>query len=213
MTFGYDTAVAFATDAIDRLHTTAEAHHRVMVVEVMGRHTGWIALYSGIAGGADVILIPEIPFDLAKVAVRIKERDHWGARFSIVVVAEGAYPAGGVRSVVTPRSDTALERLGGMGELVCRELQVLTGKESRFVVLGHLQRGGSPLSYDRVLATRFGNHAVELLQRGEFGVMVALRSPDIVSVPLESVVGRTRTVPIGGDVVRTARNMGISFGD
>ena len=213
MTFGFDTAVSFATDAIDRLHTTAEAHHRVMVVEVMGRYTGWIALYSGIAGGADVILIPEIPFDLTKVAARILEREKHGARFSIVVAAEGAYPAGGTRTVRAAATESSLERLGGVGEQVSRALEGLTGKESRHVVLGHLQRGGAPSSYDRVLATRFGSFAVELVQQREFGVMVALRSPDIVSVKLDCVVGRTRTVPIHGDVVRTARHIGICFGD
>jgi 6-phosphofructokinase 1 len=213
MTFGFDTAVAFATDAIDRLHTTAEAHHRIMVLEVMGRYAGWIALYSGIGGGADVVLIPEIPFDMKKVADHIMERDRWHARFSIVVVAEGAYPAGGSRSVVAEANAQKLERLGGMAGLVSHDLEKLTKKESRFVVLGHLQRGGSPTSYDRVLATRFGSFAVELVERGEFGVMVALRSPDIVSVSLECIVGKTRNVPVNGDVVRTARHMGISFGD
>lgn len=213
MTFGFDTAVAFATDALDRLHTTAEAHHRVMVTEVMGRYAGWIALYSGIAGGADVVLIPEIPFDLKKVAQRILERERHGARFSIVVVAEGASASGEGRSVVEEASASRLERLGGIAEQVARGLEPLTGKESRHVVLGHLQRGGSPSSYDRVLATRFGSLAVELIQRREFGVMVALKSPDIVAVPLDCVVGRTRNVPPMGDVVRTARNLGISFGD
>ena len=213
MTFGFDSAVAFATEAIDRLHTTAESHHRVMVVEVMGRYAGWIALYAGIAGGADIVLIPEIPFDLQKVAGRILERESWGARFSIVVIAEGAHPVGGSRSVVAKGTADRVERLGGIGEQVAAGIEELTGKESRFVVLGHLQRGGSPLAYDRMLATRFGAFAVELLQRGEFGVMTALRSPDIVAVPLECVVGRTRTVPLDGDVIRTGRSVGISFGD
>jgi 6-phosphofructokinase 1 len=212
-TFGFDTAVSIATEAIDRLHSTAESHNRVIVVEVMGRHTGWIAVMSGIAGGADVILIPEIPFDLKKVAHRILEREQRGARFSIVVVAEGASAAGEARSIVEAGSESRLERLGGIAEQVALGLEPLTGKESRHVLLGHLQRGGSPTSYDRVLATRFGSLAVELIQRREFGVMVALRSPDIVAVPLELVVGRTRNVPAMGDVVRTARNLGISFGD
>ena len=213
MTFGFDSAVSFATEAIDRLHTTAEAHHRVMVVEVMGRYAGWIALYSGIGGGADVVLIPEVPFDLAKVAHRIREREAWGARFSVVVVAEGAYPTGGERSIVAKGTADRVERLGGIGERVAQELETLTGKETRFVVLGHLQRGGPPTAYDRVLATRFGSFAVELMMRREFGVMVALKSPEIVAVPLENVVGHTRTVPVHGDVMCTARNMGISFGD
>ena len=143
MTFGFDSAVAFATDAIDRLHTTAEAHHRVMVVEVMGRYAGWIALYAGLAGGADVVLIPEIPFNLEQVAERIRERDRWGARFSIVVAAEGATPIGGTRSLVAEGTAHRLERLGGIAELVARDLERLTGKEARHVVLGHLQRGGA----------------------------------------------------------------------
>jgi 6-phosphofructokinase 1 len=213
MTFGFDSAVAFATDAIDRLHTTAEAHHRVMVVEVMGRYAGWIALYAGIAGGADVVLIPEIPFVPERVAERIRERDTWGARFSIVVAAEGAMPVGGNRTVVEEGTAHRLERLGGIADLVARDLERLTGKETRHVVLGHLQRGGPPTAYDRMLATRFGSFAVELIQAGQFGVMTALRSPDIVAVPLECVVGKTRTVPLGGDIMRTARSLGISFGD
>jgi 6-phosphofructokinase 1 len=213
MTFGFDSAVAFATDAIDRLHTTAEAHHRVMAVEVMGRYAGWIALYAGMAGGADIVLIPEIPFDLDKVAAHIRERERWGARFSIVVVAEGAHPIGGSRAILTEGTADRVERLGGMGAMVSAGLEKLTGKECRHVVLGHLQRGGGPTSYDRVLATRFGAFAVELLRRGESGVMTALHSPDIVAVPLDRVVGRTRTVPPDGDVVRAARHVGISFGD
>jgi 6-phosphofructokinase 1 len=213
MTFGFDTAVDFATHAIDRLHSTAAAHKRVMVVEVMGRYAGWIALYSGIAGGADVVLIPEIPYDLEKVAAHVLEREKWGARFSIVVVAEGAHPVGGERIVRVEATPGRVERLGGIGEQICQDLAQLTGKEARHVVLGHLQRGGSPSSYDRVLATRFGSHAVELIKRSEFGVMTALRAPNIISIPLEEVVGRTRRVPPDGDVVRSARNVGVSFGD
>jgi len=212
-TFGFDTAVSFATEAIDRLHTTAEAHHRIMVVEVMGRYAGWIALYAGVAGGADVILIPEIPFDLQKVAQRIRERDHLGARFSIVVAAEGAKPIGGKTTVLKEAHGEYVERLGGVAGIVSSELEKLTGKESRSVVLGHLQRGGAPTSFDRVLATRFGARAVELLMEGTFGHMVAFHPPDIVSVPLEKVVGRTRNVPPDFDVIRAARSMGISLGD
>jgi 6-phosphofructokinase 1 len=212
-TFGFDTAVGFATDAIDRLHTTAEAHHRVMVVEVMGRYAGWIALYAGVAGGADVILIPEIPFDLEKVAEQVRNRDAFGARFSIVVVAEGAKPIGGAVSLVKSASGEYSERLGGVAVRLTSDLETLTGKEARTVVLGHLQRGGSPTSFDRLLATRFGARAVELLLEGTFGHMVAFQPPDIVSVPLERIVGRTRNVPIDFDVVRTARAMGISLGD
>jgi phosphofructokinase-like protein len=212
-TFGFDTAVAFATHAIDRLHTTAEAHHRIMVVEVMGRYAGWIALYAGVAGGADVILIPEIPFDLDRVAGRIRQRERFGARFSIVVVAEGAHPAGGSRSVVEAGNAAVAERLGGMGARVATELEELTGKETRYVVLGHLQRGGAPTSFDRMLATRFGAHAVELIIRRKLGSMVAFHPPNIEDVPLERVVGRTRTVPLDFDVIRAARAMNISLGD
>jgi ATP-dependent phosphofructokinase / diphosphate-dependent phosphofructokinase len=211
--FGFDTAVNFATDAIDRLHTTAEAHHRVMVTEVMGRYAGWIALYAGVAGGADVILIPEIPFRLPCVADRIIERERWGAQFSIVVVAEGAKPQGGKASVLKEAGDGRAERLGGMGNQVAEALEELTGKETRNVVLGHLQRGGTPTSYDRVLATRFGGRVVECVRDGEFGKMVAFQPPEIVTVPLEKVVGRQKLVPLDFDLVRTAKAMGVSFGE
>ena len=212
-TFGFDTAVAFATEAIDRLHTTAEAHHRVIVVEVMGRYAGWIALYSGVAGGADVILIPEIPYDIEKVARHIRDRDHMGARFSIVVAAEGAKPIGGTASVLKKAEGAFVERLGGCGAVIAREIEELTHKEARSVVLGHLQRGGAPTSFDRILATRFGARAVEVLMEGKFDHMVAFHPPNIVAVPLEKIVGRTRTVPPDFDVIRTARAMKISMGD
>jgi len=212
-TFGFDSAVAFATDAIDRLHVTAEAHHRVIVVEVMGRYAGWIALYSGVAGGADVVLIPEIPYDVEKVARRIRDRDHMGARFSIVVAAEGAKPVGGKATLLKAAEGAFVERLGGVAALLAVDLEKLTGKETRSVVLGHLQRGGAPTSFDRILATRFGARAVELLMEGKFDHMVAFHPPDIVAVPLAHVVGRTRTVPPDFDVLRTARAMGISLGD
>ncbi len=211
--FGFDTAVAFATDAIDRLHTTAEAHRRIMVVEVMGRHAGWIALYAGVAGGADAILIPEIPFDVALVAERLRDRDRWGARFSIVVVAEGAYPRGGSLSLIEEASPGHVARLGGVGAQVCEALARVTGKETRSVVLGHLQRGGAPTSFDRVLATRFGGKAVELIKRGEVGTMVAFDPPDIVSRRLSDVVGRIKTVPMDSDLLLTAKALGVSFGD
>jgi 6-phosphofructokinase 1 len=213
MTFGFDTAVNFATDMIDRLHSTAEAHHRIMVVEVMGRYAGWIALYAGIAGGADVVLIPEVPFDLEKVVARLEERERLGARFSIVVVAEGAFPAGGTHTILSAGSPEKVERLGGVGELIAIALEHMLKKETRYVVLGHLQRGGTPSAYDRVLATRFGSFAVELLLKRQFGVMTALHSPDIVAVPLERVTGQTRQVPIDADIIRTARNVGIALGD
>ena len=212
-TFGFDTAVSFATEAIDRLHTTAEAHHRVMTVEVMGRYAGWIALYAGVAGGADVILIPEIPFQMEKVVHQILTRDRFGARISIVVAAEGARPVGGNVSLIKEAKGEYVERLGGVGALIARDIEQRTGKETRNVVLGHLQRGGAPTSFDRTLATRFGARAVELLLDGQFGHMVAFHPPDIVAVPLEKVVGRTRSVPLDFDVIRTARAMGISLGD
>jgi ATP-dependent phosphofructokinase / diphosphate-dependent phosphofructokinase len=211
--FGFDTAVAFATDAIDRLHTTAEAHRRIIVVEVMGRYAGWIALHAGVAGGADAILIPEIPFDISRVAARLRERDKWGAKFSIVVVAEGACPVGGSRALVSEAHAGYAERLGGMGALVCDALARETGKETRSVVLGHLQRGGAPTSFDRVLATRFGGKAVELVKRGDFGTMVAYAPPDIIARRLDDVVGKTKTVPMNSDLLLTARALGVTLGD
>ncbi len=211
--FGFDTAVSFATDALDRLHTTAEAHHRVMVAEVMGRYAGWIALYAGVAGGADAILIPEIPFDIEVVSKRIRARDKWGARFSIVVVAEGAVAKDGKRALIQEAHGGTVERLGGIGSQVAARLGELTGKETRSVVLGHLQRGGAPTSFDRTLATRFGGMAVQLLLDGHFDQMVAFHPPNIVGVPLENVVGRTRNVPLESDVIATARALGVTFGD
>lgn len=211
--FGFDTAVSFATDAIDRLHTTAEAHRRIMVVEVMGRNAGWIALHAGVAGGADVVLIPEIPYDVEKVVECIRARDGRGARFSIVVVAEGAIQKGGKASLVVPASAGHQERLGGAGIAVARQLEDLAGKETRHVVLGHLQRGGAPTAFDRTLATRFGGKAVELLMNGQFGKMVANNPPDLVPIPLGDVVGRTKTVPLDYDLLLTAKSLAISFGD
>jgi phosphofructokinase-like protein len=211
--FGFDTAVNFATDAIDRLHTTAESHHRVMVVEVMGRYAGWIALHAGVAGGADVILIPEIPFDLEIIGARLREREAWGARFSIVVAAEGARPTGGQVSHVTSGDAATAARLGGLSARLAKEIEAMTGKETRYVVLGHLQRGGTPTSYDRVLATRLGGKAVECLVTGEFGKMVAHQPPDVVTVPLQDVVGKQKRVPLDFDLLRAARALGISFGD
>ena len=211
--FGFDTAVAFATDAIDRLHTTAEAHHRIMVVEVMGRYAGWIALYAGVAGGADAILIPEIPFDIEIVAERLRARDKWGAKFSIVVVAEGAFPKDGKTTLLEAGGVGKAERLGGIGAQTCEALATLTGKETRSVVLGHLQRSGAPTSFDRALATRFGGKAVELVQQGQFGTMVAFAPPDIIARPLADVVGKTKTVPMDSDLLLTARALGVTFGD
>ena len=211
--FGFDTAVAFAADAIDRLHTTAEAHKRIMVVEVMGRYAGWIALQAGIAGGADAILLPEIPYDAEKVAAAIRRRESFGAKFSIVVVAEGAKPIGGNLTIREEARGGYVERLGGVGIIVAEQLEEMTGRESRCVVLGHLQRGGGPTAFDRVLATRFGGAAVELIRRGVFGKMVANNPPDIVPIPLADVVGRTKTVPLDSDLLKTARAIGVSVGD
>lgn len=206
-TFGFDTALQVATDAIDRLHTTAQSHNRVMVLEVMGRHAGWIAVHSGIAGGADIILIPEIPFDINVVAEKIMEREQSGHTFSIVVAAEGAYPRGGQALY------KAGGRLGGVGNLISEQLEQITGKDTRCVVLGHLQRGGPPTPYDRILATRFGAAAVNALHNGIVGEMVALRAQEITTVPLEEVVGHIKTVRPHNDLIRTARGIGVSFGD
>lgn len=206
-TFGFDTALLVATDAIDRLHTTAASHDRVMVLEVMGRHVGWIALHAGIAGGADVILIPEIPFDTQIVADKILERERNGSLFSIVVVSEGAYPKGGQPLYANGG------RLGGVGFMLTDQLGELTGKDCRCVVLGHLQRGGSPTPYDRLLSTRYGAAAVNAIHNGISGEMVALRAQEIVTVPLEEATGHLKTVRPHNDLIRTARGMGVTFGD
>ena len=212
ITFGFDTAVSFATSCLDRLQSTAESHRRVMVVEVMGRYAGWIALNVGISGSADAILIPEIPYDLKKVAARIQEAEARGKKYAIIVVAEGAQPLGGNRSVV--QKDVGREeRLGGIGEKVAAELSVLTGKETRAVVLGHLLRGGTPTTFDRLISLRFGAAAVRALEEGQAGVMVALDPPDVRYVPLQDVVRGLKVVPIDSDSVITARDLGISFGD
>jgi len=211
-TFGFDTAVEVATEGIDRLFTTATSHSRLFVVEVMGRYAGWIGLHAGMAAAAHAILIPEIPFDLRAVADMIRRREARGARFAIIVVAEGASPAGGERSVIG-RSVGQAERLGGIGSWVASELERLTGKEARTVVLGHLLRGGTPTSLDRLLGLRFGTAAVRALEDGRDGVMVALRSNEIGLVPLAEAVSRMRTVPLDGDTVQAARDLGISFGD
>jgi 6-phosphofructokinase 1 len=212
ITFGFDTARSFTTECLDRLHTTAASHQRVIVMEVMGRYAGWIALESGISGSADAILIPEIPFDLNIVADRIKQRDQEGSNYSIVIVAEGAKPKGGDVSVVSREAGRA-ERLGGIGEKVADELQKLTGKETRLVVLGHLLRGGSPTSFDRLIALRFGAAAVRALEEGQRSVMVALDPPTVKYVPLEEATRRMKTVPLDSDVILTARDLGICFGD
>ena len=209
-TFGFDTAVGIATEAIDRLHTTAEAHERVMVVEVMGRHAGFIALHAGLAGSADVILIPEIPFDIEKVCEKVRRREEEGRHFSIVVVAEGALPRGGQPAFLDPEH----KRLGGIAERVARDIEKRTGKETRSLVLGHLQRGGSPTTFDRLLGLRFGAAAVRLIAEGKFGCMVALTPPrGVAAVPLEQALSQPRRVQLDSDAVVTARDLGVSFGD
>ena len=211
-TFGFDSAVSFATECIDRLHSTAQAHGRVMVVEVMGRYAGWIALNSGVSAGAHAILIPEIPYDLARVARALRERFHQGRNYALVVVAEGALPRGGSRSVLE-REHGRAERLGGVGNKVARDLQAMLGRESRCVVLGHLLRGGSPTTFDRLLSLRFGAAAVRALAEGRSGVMVALDPPTVRYVPLDEATRRMKTVPLDSDTVVTARELGIAFGD
>ena len=212
VTFGFDTAVSFAVECLDRLHTTAASHRRVLIVEVMGRYAGWIALEAGVGGSADVILIPEIPFDLKKVASKIMERQKSGSSFSIVVVAEGAVPKGGSVTVMAKEVGRA-ERLGGIGEKITEELQELTGKETRLVVLGHLLRGGSPTANDRLIALRFGAAAVRALEEGQNGVMVALDPPTVKYVPLVDATKRMKNVPLDCDTMLTARDLGVSFGD
>lgn len=213
MTFGFDSAVACATDALDRLRTTAQSHDRVMVLEVMGRYTGWIAAHAGIAGGGDVILIPEIPFCYESICARIAERESEGKRFTLVVVAEGAREEGKDYTTSGAAEKNREARLGGIGTIVAAEIQKRTGKETRVCVLGHLQRGGAPTTFDRLLCTRFGAKAVQLVAEKKYGYMVALKSPDTVEVKISEAIGRLRTVSLDGDIVQTARALGISFGD
>jgi len=212
-TFGFDTAVNTALEAIDRLHTTAESHDRVIVLEVMGRDAGFIALHSGLAGSADVILIPEIPYDIMKVCQKIERRDKVGRHFSIVVVAEGAFPKGGNVHLIGESLPGESRRLGGLCEPIAREITRITGKETRSMVLGHLQRGGMPTGYDRLLATRFGGAAVRAVADQKWGHMVALQSPDIVTIPIEEALREPKRVNPLHDTVMTARACGISFGD
>ena len=211
-TFGFSSAVSFATECIDRLHMTAQAHRRILVVEVMGRYAGWIALHTGIAGQADAILIPETPYDICKVADHLRKVTNGARQHAIVVVAEGAKPLGGDVTVKS-REPGRVERLGGIGETVAEELQQLTGKETRAVVLGHLLRGGSPNAQDRLLGLGFGANAVYALSHGMNGVMVALKPPKVDFVPLEEAVAQLRLVPLDGEAVLGARTLGICFGD
>jgi 6-phosphofructokinase 1 len=213
-TFGFDTAVATATDAIDKLRYTAAAHERIFVVEVMGRYAGWIALNSGASGSADAILIPEIPFDIEKVCARLAENERHGKRWGIVVAAEGATPKGGAMVTRAPAAEGRTEVvLGGIAEQVAAEIARRTGKETRSLVLGHLQRGGSPTTFDRQLALRFGAAAVRLIAEGHRNVMVAFRPPEMVAVPIPDVISKTKRVPVDSDGILTCRDLGISFGD
>lgn len=213
VTFGFATAVVTATEAIDKLHTTAASHHRVMVLEVMGRYVGWIALESGVAGGADVILIPEIPYDIDAVCSKIIHRRSRGSTFSIVVVAEGAYPKGGSISLLNPEmKGTIHEKLGGGGLKIAKQIEENTGMETRTTVLGHLQRGGSPCSFDRYLGTRFGRAAVELVQKGKYGHMVCYRGGKIEDIPIADAIGGFKSIDPDGDLVQGAESLGISFG-
>lgn len=211
MTFGFDSAVGVVMDALDRLHTTATSHKRVIVVEVMGRHAGWIALHGGISGGADIILIPEIPFDFEKIATAVKMRDEAGYLGTVVVVAEGARPKHGEQ--VKRDVEGGEFRLGGIGEIVAHEIAKRTGKETRCCVLGHLQRGGPPTTWDRILATRFGVKAVQLANEGHFGSMVSYRNYQVRHVSIAEAVNRLKLVPPNGELVQTARDVDISFGD
>jgi 6-phosphofructokinase 1 len=212
-TFGYNTALETATDALDKLHSTAESHHRVMILEVMGRYAGWIALESGIAGGADVILIPEIPYDIKTVCTSIKARSGRGSRFSIVVVAEGAFPSGGGRVVAKEADDRhSIERLGGIGHYVAKQIEQCLDMEVRVTVLGHLQRGGSPTTFDRSLGSRFGTKAVEMVAQREFGRMACLKGHSITSVTIEEATCQLKLVDPDGEIVRTAEDLGIVMG-
>ncbi|MDQ3703577.1 MAG: ATP-dependent 6-phosphofructokinase [Chloroflexota bacterium] len=214
VTFGYDSALHVATEAIDRLHTTAESHHRVMLVEVMGRHAGWIALEAGMAGGADVILIPEIPYQVEDVATALVQRARSGRKFSIIVASEGALPIGGSPTYRTWPGSTSsgAPRLGGICDRLSDEIAELSGAETRATVLGHLQRGGSPSPFDRVLGTRFGTAAVHLIARGGLGRMVALQGTAVVDVPIAEAIARPKLVDPHGELVQSARSVGISFG-
>lgn len=212
ITFGFSTAVETATDALDKLHTTAESHHRVMVVEVMGRYAGWIALEAGIAGSADVILVPEIPYDIAKVSRHIIERKKSGCASSIVVVSEGAKPVGGEMAVLEKDASGYALRLAGIGNRVGDSIKKQTGMDVRVTVLGHVQRGGSPCAFDRILATRYGVKAVELVAEGKFGHMVSYKPPAITSAPIVKAITKMKLVDPEGKLLKAAESIGVSFG-
>lgn len=213
ITFGFDSAVSIATEAIDRIHTTAQSHHRIMIVEVMGRKAGWIALHAGTAGGGDIILLPELPYDIDVIAKKVQERHERGKRFSIIVVAEGARPKGGrmvIQRLVRDGAEAA--RLGGIGFVLGVGLEKLTGIETRTVVIGHLQRGGSPTSFDRILATQLGTVAVDMIRRKKMGCMVGVKGSSFVSVPLKIPAGGIKDVPLNHRLIRAAQSIGVSFG-
>lgn len=214
VTFGFDSALTTATEALDKLHTTAASHHRVMIMETMGRYAGWIALHSGLAGGGDIILLPEMPYDLDSICRTVEQRNSRGKRFSLLVVAEGAKPRDGemvVRKVIKESTDQL--RLGGIGQKLADDIEERTGIECRVTVLGHLQRGGSPTAYDRILGTRFGVAAVEFLCQGQVNRMVALKGTEISSAPISEVAGKLRRVDPQSEIVKAARAVGTSFGD
>jgi 6-phosphofructokinase 1 len=213
VTFGFHTAVQTATEALDKLHSTAESHERVMVVEVMGRHSGWIALHSGISGTADVILLPEIPYDIDVICQKIDSRYREGRRFALVVAAEGARPAEGDHHVREHARPGVEKRYGGIAERLAFDIAEKTGHESRSLVLGHLQRGGTPTAFDRLIALRFGAAAVRCVEQGRFDTMVAVTADDITAVPLRDAIDRLKMVDLNSDIVQTARDLGISFGD
>jgi len=214
ITFGFHSAVQIATEGIDRIHTTAQSHHRIMIVEVMGHKAGWIALYAGVAGGGDIILIPEIPYDLDVIVDKVKERARKGKRFSIVVVAEGAKPKGGdvvIQRIVRESPDPV--RLGGIGFVLGKQIESVTELETRTVIMGHLLRGGSPTSFDRILATQFGTKVIDLIEKEKFGYMVGIKEGSLVEVPLEEVARGIKNVPLNHSLIRSARSIGTCFGD
>jgi 6-phosphofructokinase 1 len=213
MTFGFDSAVATVVDALDRLHTTAESHKRVIVLEVMGRHAGWIALYGGMAGGADVILLPEIPFHMEHVAKAVRARDARGLHSTLIVVAEGARMESGELVKKEATGEKGEDRLGGIGEYVAKSVEQLTGKETRACTLGHLQRGGAPTALDRILGIRFGTKAVHLIEQGKFGRMVSYQQYQVGDVSIEEAVNQLRLVTPDSEVVQSARSVGTCFGD
>ncbi|MFC1861526.1 6-phosphofructokinase [Chloroflexota bacterium] len=214
ITVGFDSAVCIAAEAVDRVHTTAQSHHRIMIVEVMGRNAGWIALHAGVAGGGDVILIPEIPYEMNIIVDKVKERNKRGKRFTIVVVAEGAKPKGGdiiIKRVVKESTDPI--RLGGIGFVLASQIEKILGIESRAVIIGHLQRGGSPTPFDRILATRLGVRAVDMIGRERYGYMVGIKGNYLTEVLLENVANGSRQIPLDDSLIQSARSVGTCFGD